>query len=73
MDFIEVKFEIDTVDYLQGLHCYMNTLLNTNEDVIRYQLRKISHYWGYAEGNFIYYMFATPWVKTYVVSIHFLT
>lgn len=68
-DFIEIKFEIETVDFLQGLHCYMNTLLNTNDEVIRYQLRKVSHYWGFRESNFIYYMFATPWVRTYVVSL----
>jgi len=44
----------------------MNTLINTNDDVIRCQLRKVAHYWGYQEGTFIYYMFATPWVRTYV-------
>jgi len=46
-DFIEIKFDVDTVDNLMGLHSYMNTMLNTNEDIIRYQLRKISYYWGY--------------------------
>ena len=65
-DFIEVKFEVETVDFLQGLHCYMNTLINNNDDIIRFQLRKISVYWGYSEGNFVYYMFAAPWVRTYV-------
>lgn len=46
----------------------MNTLINTNDDIIRFQLRKVTHYWGYAEGSFIYYMLGTPWVRTYVVS-----
>lgn len=69
-DFIEIKFDIDTVDSLLGLHSYMNTMLNTNDDVIRYQLRKISHYWGYREtgSNFVYYMLAPPWLKIYIVS-----
>ena len=70
-DFIEIKFVIDTVDNLLGLHSYMNTMLNTNEDVIRYQLRKISYYWGYRQGNFVYYMLAPPWIKVYIVSFHF--
>ncbi len=35
-DFIEIKFDIDTVDNLMGLHSYMNTMLNTNDDIIRY-------------------------------------
>ena len=51
-----------------GLHSYMNTMLNTNEDVLRYQLRKISYYWGYRQGNFVYYMLAPPWLKVYIVS-----
>jgi hypothetical protein len=41
-DFIEIKFDVDTVDNLLGLHSYMNTMLNTNADVCKYQLRKIS-------------------------------
>lgn len=69
-DFIEVKFDTDTVDNPTGLHSYMNTLLNTNDDIIRYQLRKISYYWGYREGNFVYYMFAPPWLKVYIVSLY---
>ena len=73
-DFIEIKFDVDTVDNLLGLHSYMNTMLNTNDDVIRYQLRKISHYWGYQDGNFVYYMLAPPWLKIFIVSfIIFLT
>ena len=67
-DFIEIKFDVDTVDNLMGLHSYMNTMLNTNDDVIRYQLRKISYYWGYRQGNFVYYMLAPPWLKVYIVS-----
>ena len=35
-DFIEVKFDTTTVDNPVGLHSYMNTMLNTNDDVIRY-------------------------------------
>ena len=35
-DQIEIKFDMQTVDTLQGLHAYMNTMLNTNDDVIRF-------------------------------------
>ena len=65
---MEVKFDIETVDSLQGLHSYMNTLVNTNDDLIRYQMRKVSFYWGYHESGFVYYMFAPPWIKLVVVS-----
>lgn len=46
-DFIEIKFDVETIDNLMGLHSYMNTMINTNADIIKYQLRKISYYWGY--------------------------
>ena len=70
-DFVEVKFDIETVDSLQGLHSYMNTLVNTNDDLIRYQMRKVSFYWGFHENGFVYYMFAPPWIKLVVVSLFF--
>jgi hypothetical protein len=71
-DFIEIKFDLATVDNKLGLHSYMNTMINTNADICKYQLRKISHYWGYidkdSDTNFVYYMLAPPWLKIYVVS-----
>ena len=39
-DQIEIKFDMTTVDTLQGLHAYMNTMMNTNDEVIRFQLKK---------------------------------
>lgn len=68
-DFIEMKFDLTTIDTLQGLHAYMNTLLTANEDVMSYCLKKVTHYWGYKEQNYVYYMVAPPWVKVLVVSI----
>ena len=68
-DLIEIKFDMNTVDTLQGLHAYMNTMLNTNDEVIRFQLRKLPRYWGYREENFVYYMLTHPWVKLYVNDV----
>ena len=65
---MEVKFDTSTVDNLQGLHCYMNTLVSNNDDLQRFQIRKVSYYWGYNENNFVYYMFAPPWIRLIVVS-----
>lgn len=69
-DFIEIKFDCDTVDNMLGLHSYMNTMLNTNDEISKFQLRKVGHYWGYREqgSNFVYYMLAPPWLKLYIVS-----
>ena len=66
-DFIEIKFDLNTVDSLQGVHAYMNTLVNCHEEIISFCLRKVTHYWGYKEKDFVYYMLGPPWVKTYIV------
>jgi hypothetical protein len=47
----------------------MNTLLTANEDIMNYGLKKVTHYWGFKESNYVYYMVAPPWVKILVVSI----
>ena len=39
-DFIEMKFDLTTIDTLQGLHAYMNTLLTANEMIMSFCLRK---------------------------------
>jgi hypothetical protein len=45
----------------------MNTLLTANEDIMSFCLRKVTHFWGFKEGNYVYYMVAPPWVKSLVV------
>lgn len=32
-DFIEVKFDLDTLDHPSALKSYMNTLVNSNDDL----------------------------------------
>ena len=64
-----MKFDLTTIDTLQGLHAYMNTLLHSNEDIQRYCLRKVTHYWGFKEGTYVYYMVAPPWVKLVVNDV----
>ena len=41
-DLIEVKFDIETADAAHGLQSYMNTLMNTNELIAVYNLRKVT-------------------------------
>jgi len=46
-DLIEIKFEIDSTESAHGLNAYMNTLMNTNELISSYNLRKVTQYWPY--------------------------
>ena len=68
-DQIEIKFDLNTVDKALGLHAYMNTMLNTNDEIIRFCLKKLPRYWGYKEETFVYYMFTPPWVKMHVNDV----
>uniref|UniRef100_A0A7S3N0V7 Uncharacterized protein n=1 Tax=Strombidium inclinatum TaxID=197538 RepID=A0A7S3N0V7_9SPIT len=68
-DQIEIKFDLATVDTLQGLHAYMNTMLNTHDEIIRFCLKKLPRYWGYREDNFVYYMLTPPWVKMFINDV----
>jgi hypothetical protein len=64
-----MKFDLTTIDTLQGLHAYMNTLLSSNEDIMSFCLRKVTHFWGFKEGNYVYYMVAPPWVRSLVNDV----
>lgn len=68
-EMIEIKFDGKTIDTTQGLHAYMNTLLNSNQEIQEYDLRKIIHYWGYKEGQYIYYVLAPSWVRLKINDI----
>lgn len=62
-DFIEIKFDVKTVDNLLGLHAYMNHILSNDQTLREYNLRKVMQNWGIKECDYAYYMLAPPWVK----------
>ena len=45
-DYIEIRFDNDSVDAPKGLHAYMNTLITSNDMMIKYRLRRIVEYWS---------------------------
>ena len=68
-EMIEIKFEWNTIDTEKGLKIYMNNFISANTVMRKYGLRRVSHYWGYKEDNYIYYMVAPPWVKLLVNDV----
>jgi hypothetical protein len=68
-EMIEIKFDGKTIDTTQGLHAYMNTLLNNNQEILKFDLRRVIHYWGYKEAPYIYYVLAPSWVKLKINDI----
>ena len=64
-DFIEIRLDNESIDAPKGLHAYMNTLVNTNDILFKYRLRRITQFWGLKseDGRYIYYMLAPEWVK----------
>lgn len=68
-DLIEIKFVVQSSDIAHGLNAYMNTLMNANEIINGFCLRKVTQYWPYQEGSHIYYMIAPPWKKLYINDV----
>ena len=59
-DNIEIKFDGRSIETTKGLKAYMNNLLTQKLEGIG--LRRVVHFWGYMEKNYIYYMLSPPWV-----------
>lgn len=47
----------------------MNNFISAHTVMRKYGLRRVPHYWGYREDNYIYYMVAPPWVKQLVNDV----
>jgi hypothetical protein len=64
-DYIEMRFEVDSLDSPKGLHTYLNNMVNANEFMLRFQLRRVVQYWNLSSenGKHLYFMLAPPWVK----------
>jgi len=64
-DYIEIRFDYESVDVPKGLHAYMNTLINTNDIMIKYKLKRIVSYWGLKsdDSKYLYYMIGPPWCR----------
>jgi hypothetical protein len=66
-DFIEMRFDTESLDSPKGLHTYLNNMVNCNDFVIKYQLRRVVQYWNHYSqengGRQIYFMLAPPWVR----------
>ena len=45
-DFIEMRFELKSLDSPKGLHAYLNNLVNSSDLLTKYQLKRVSEYWG---------------------------
>lgn len=45
-DYIELRFVANNLDAPTGLKAYMNNLVDQDEELTKYQLRRISQFWG---------------------------
>lgn len=50
-DYIELRFTLSSVDAPAGLKAYMGTLTDTDFQMIKYQLRKVTAFWGVKSGG----------------------
>jgi hypothetical protein len=46
-DFIELRFSTSSIDAPSGLRAYMSNLLDQDEQMLKYRLRRVPQYWSY--------------------------
>ena len=50
-DYIELRFSMSSIDAPSGLKAYMSTLVDQDELMLKYQLRRVTKYWGLRSGG----------------------
>jgi len=50
-DYIELRFSLGSIDTPSGLKAYMGTLVDQDEMILRYQLRRVTQFWGMRGGG----------------------
>lgn len=45
-DYIELRFSMSSIDAPSGLKAYMGTLVDQDEMMLQYQLRRVTQFWG---------------------------
>ena len=45
-DYIELRFTLSSIDAPSGLKAYMGTLVDSDPEMISFQLRRVAQYWG---------------------------
>ena len=45
-DYIELRFSLSSLDAPSGLKAYLGTLVDTDDQMLEYQLRRVAQYWG---------------------------
>ena len=61
--FVEVKFDMKSLDTEMGLKAYMNTLIKTHDVISQFHFKRVIKFWGYKNNGHIYFMLAPPWIK----------
>jgi hypothetical protein len=61
--FIELRFYNNTIESPEGMHNYMNMLINQNPDIGKFRLKKVQNKWGMKLGKFLVFVLAPAWAK----------
>lgn len=62
-ELVEIKVRETSVDSQLALHAYMNVLVNQDESMLQYKLRRVPQGWGLVEDGELYYTLALPWTR----------
>eukprot|EP00744_Colponema_vietnamica_P007150 GILI01010324.1.p1 GENE.GILI01010324.1~~GILI01010324.1.p1 ORF type:complete len:356 (+),score=41.23 GILI01010324.1:89-1156(+) len=67
-DLIDIRFEVATVDSVEGLSAYMNVLEKSNPFLTENLLRRCTQSWGLQDGGWLVFTLIPPWVHVRVTD-----
>lgn len=62
-ELVEIRVKQASVDSQVALHAYMNVLVNQDETLYQYKMKRVPQGWGLEEEGLIYYTLALPWTR----------
>lgn len=69
-DMIELRFESESIESTQSLNTYMNLLIETDDEIFSFKLRKHISKWGLNKEGFISFVLCPPWIHPQNPSNH---
>ena len=63
LDCIEIRFFLNSLENIESMHYYMNILINKNQDIGKFGLRKVQEKWGVKQGEYLIFILAPAWIR----------
>ena len=60
---IEIRFFLHSLETSESMHYYMSILINKNQDIGKFGLKKLQTRWGVKQGKYLIFALSPAWIK----------